>query len=379
MNMQTLSNEDNLRLNVLLSQNVQAIRIDEGKMIVYGLTDRGEAKIKLNPNVRDEKYIRSIKETISSHVLGSPGGYPVYIKRWTRMGQARDQSLESLLKLGEPEAIVAVIHAQGLTDEMARRAWWAMPSAENARRMLEKEAVAEGNMGRVLAEFLLEFLPYEEQARDIIESVRLVLQPGLISEEERQSLWDKGQRKNVFRVGFLLAQPDAIPEQQHAHALFNECQITLQQPLAQGNVYARQLQRIYSEQGQSFLHTVESIIGKPSNQDVVVMTLEAIRYYLHDIRLVGAGRREMDAIEQEVEQVFSTASDSMPEGLSELLAHQPEYENALKALIKLASVGVDVVNPIFAQTDAIGTVMRRKLEPVSRPLLQYCAELRGRA
>jgi len=377
--MQTLSNEDNLRLNVLLSQNVQAIRIDEGKMIVYGLTDRGEAKIKLNPNVRDEKYIRSIKETISSHVLGSPGGYPVYIKRWTRMGQARDQSLESLLKLGEPEAIVAVIHAQGLTDEMARRAWWAMPSAENARRMLEKEAVAEGNMGRVLAEFLLEFLPYEEQARDIIESVRLVLQPGLISEEERQSLWDKGQRKNVFRVGFLLAQPDAIPEQQHAHALFNECQITLQQPLAQGNVYARQLQRIYSEQGQSFLHTVESIIGKPSNQDVVVMTLEAIRYYLHDIRLVGAGRREMDAIEQEVEQVFSTASDSMPEGLSELLAHQPEYENALKALIKLASVGVDVVNPIFAQTDAIGTVMRRKLEPVSRPLLQYCAELRGRA
>ena len=117
--MQTLSNEDNLRLNVLLNQDVQAIRIDEGKMIIYGLTERGEARIKLNPNVRDEKYIRSIKETISSHVLGSPGGYPIYIKRWTRMGQARDQSLESLLKLGEPEAIVAVIHAQGLTDEIA--------------------------------------------------------------------------------------------------------------------------------------------------------------------------------------------------------------------------------------------------------------------
>ena len=376
--MQTLSNEDNLRLNVLLSQNVQAIRIDEGKMIVYGLTDRGEAKIKLNPNVRNEKYIRSIKEAISSHVLGSPGGYPVYIKRWTRMGQARDQSLESLLKLGEPEAIVAVVHAQGLTDEMARRAWWAMPSSENARRMLEKQAVAQGEMGRVLAEFLLEFLPYEEQAHDIIESVRLVLQPGLITEQERQGLWDKGQRKNVFRVGFLLAQPDTLPEQQAAHHLFDESRDKLRKHVEQGNVFAKQLQRLFSEPGQNFLHTVETIIGKPSNQDVVVMTLEAIRAYLNDIRLDGAGRREMDVIERDVEQVFESNNDNCPAGLTELLADQSDYSAALKSMMKLACLGVDVVNPIFAQTDAIGTVMRRKLEPVSGPVLQHCAVLRGK-
>ena len=377
--MQTLSNEDNLRLNVLLNQDVQAIRIDEGKMIVYGLTDRGEAKIKLNPNVRDEKYIRSIKEAISSHVLGSPGGYPVYIKRWTRMGQARDQSLESLLKLGEPEAIVAVVHAQGLTDEMARRAWWAMPSAENARRMLEKTAVAEGKMGRVLAEFLLEFLPFEEQARDIIESVRLVLQPGLITEEERQGLWERGQRKNVYRVGFLLAEPNTLPEQQAADADYAETQQQLQSHIDQGNAYARLLDRLYSEQGQSFLHTVESIIGKPSNQDVVVMTLEAIRSYLQEVRLDGAGRREMTSIDRDVEGLVQSANGSVPSELAELLTALPAYTNAIKAMMKLACVGVDVVNPIFAQTDAIGTVMRRKLEPVSKPLLQYCAILRGTA
>ena len=377
--MQTLSNEDNLRLNVLLNQNVQAIRIDEGKMIVYGLTDRGEAKIKLNPNVRDEKYIRSIKEAISSHVLGSPGGYPVYIKRWTRMGQARDQSLESLLKLGEPEAIVAVVHAQGLTDEMARRAWWAMPSAENARRMLEKAAVAEGKMGRVLAEFLLEFLPFEEQARDIIESVRLVLQPGLITEEERQGLWERGQRKNVYRVGFLLAEPNTLPEQQAAHADYAETQQQLQSHIDQGNAYARLLDRLYSEQGQSFLHTVESIIGKPSNQDVVVMTLEAIRAYLQEVRLDGAGRREMPSIDRDVEDLVQSANGCLPNELAELLTTLPAYTDSIKAMMKLACVGVDVVNPIFAQTDAIGTVMRRKLEPVSKPLLQYCAILRGTA
>ncbi|MDH5778501.1 MAG: sulfur reduction protein DsrS, partial [Gammaproteobacteria bacterium] len=143
-----LSNEDNLRLNVLLNQEVHSIRIDEGKMLLHGLTDKGEAKIKLSPNCRNDAYIRRVKEMISSHVLGSPGGYPVYIKRWTRMGHARDNSLENLLKLGEPEAVVAVVHSKGLTDELARRAWWAMASAENARRMLEKQAVAEGAMGR---------------------------------------------------------------------------------------------------------------------------------------------------------------------------------------------------------------------------------------
>lgn len=376
--MQILSNEDNLRLNVLLNQDVQAIRIDEGKMIVYGLTDKGEAKIKLNPTIRDEKYIRSIKEAISSHVLGSPGGYPVYIKRWTRMGQARDQSLESLLKLGEPEAVVAVVHAQGLTDEMARRAWWAMQSAENARRMLEKTAVAEGKMGRILAEFLLEFLPFEEQARDIIESVRLVLQPGLITAAERQALWDKGQRKNVYRVGFLLAQPEALPEPQAAHSEYANSGSRLQHSIEQGNRYARLLQRIYSEQGQSFLQTVANIMGKPSNQDVVVMTLEAIRAYLQDIRLAGAGRREMAMIEHDVEQLFGGDAKSLPAELAELLADVPEYREYIKTLMKLACVGVDVVNPIFAQTDAIGSVMRRKLEPVSKPLLQYCAELQGR-
>ena len=52
-----LSNEDSLRLNVLLAQKVSAIRIDEGKLIVYALTQKGEAKIQLNPSSRNEKYI----------------------------------------------------------------------------------------------------------------------------------------------------------------------------------------------------------------------------------------------------------------------------------------------------------------------------------
>ena len=45
-----LSPEDSLRLNVLLANQPQAIRINESSMIVYGLSDQGEAKVQLNPN-----------------------------------------------------------------------------------------------------------------------------------------------------------------------------------------------------------------------------------------------------------------------------------------------------------------------------------------
>ena len=106
-----LSAEDNLRLNVLLAQELHAVRIDESKMIVYALTGKGEAKVPLNPTGKDEAYIKEVKALFSTHVMGSPGGYPVYLKRWTRMGQARDESLAQLLLLGEPEAVVAAVHA----------------------------------------------------------------------------------------------------------------------------------------------------------------------------------------------------------------------------------------------------------------------------
>ncbi|MGD8614944.1 MAG: sulfur reduction protein DsrS, partial [Gammaproteobacteria bacterium] len=151
-----LSSEDSLRLNVLLANPLQAVRIDESSMTVHALSDQGEASVKLNPRGRDDQYLKRVRELLSSQVLGSPGGYPVFLRRWTRMGQARDNSLEQLLLLGEPEAVVAVVHANGLTDEIARRAWWAMPVADNARRMLERECVVRGTMGPVLAEYLVE-------------------------------------------------------------------------------------------------------------------------------------------------------------------------------------------------------------------------------
>jgi len=372
-----LSNEDALRLNVLLNQDLQAIRIDESKMIVYGLSDRGEAAISLNPNCRDEQYLKQVKELISTQVLGSPGGYPVFLRRWTRMGQTRDKSLDKLLQLGESEAVVAVVHAEGLTDDLARRAWWAMPCSENARCMLRREAVVQGEMGPVLAEFLLEFLPFEEEPRDIVESVRLVLQPGLVDEATRQDLWARGQRKNAYLVGFLKSLPDDLPEPASPHPGFETLQPVLAPLVEQGNPAARQLWRTLDAPGQAFLRTASQVLKKPANQDVVVALLEAIEDYFADMHPGCEPCREVDIILANARRCCEDPQQ-LPAPAREVHAALPDkHQPLLESALVLSQLGVPVINPIFAVTDAVGSVMRRKIEPVSSPFFEHAQRLLG--
>jgi hypothetical protein len=376
-----LATEDALRLNVLLANPLQALRIDESQMAVSALSERGEATIRLNPTGRHDQYIRRVKELISSQVLGSPGGYPVYLKRWTRMGQARDDSLEQLLMLGEPEAVVAAVHAPGLTHELARRAWWALPEADNARRMLERECVVAGEMGKVLAEFLLEYLPFETEPQAMMESVRLILRPGLISDEARDKLWVKAKHKNTYYVGFLHAIPDALPEDSAPHPEYAFHADTLAGLVQQGNAAAAQLQRVWQGPGQAFLHTAEGVMRKPNNQDVVLGLLQALQEYFAPVHPRLPNHDQMPVIIEQVERLCAAeAVDGCDcrEDVRELLAAHPELRAPVRAMQVLACLSDRVVTPVFAHTDAIGTVMRRKLEPVTQPILDQFARLLGK-
>jgi hypothetical protein len=365
-----LSAEDNLRLNVLLAQKLHAVRIDESKMIVFALTDKGEAKVPLNPNCKDEKYIKQVKAVLSTHVMGSPGGYPVFLKRWTRMGQARDESLAQLLMLGEEEAVVAAVHAPGLTDELAERAWWAMPTAENARRMLEKEAVVRGKTGPVLADFLLEFLPFEEEQRAMIESVRLVLQPGLISQEEKQKLWKRARTKRSVYVGFMHTVPEALPEAAAPHPLYDDVGLKLASLLGAGNRYADMIVRTFSDSGQCFLNTAEIALKKPADQEVVESLLDAIAAFFKLIRPNQFTEGDIDAIAEEAQLRCDTDQE-----IQQVLQQFPELDSAIRAMLILSCLNVTLVNPIFARTDAIGTMMRKKIQPITDPIFEQLAVL----
>lgn len=368
-----LSPEDSLRLNVLLTQGLQAVRVDESRMIVYALTERGEAKVPLNPNCRDEQYIRNVKSLLSSHSIGSPGGYPVYLKRWTRMGQAKDESLDQLLVLGEEEAVVAVVHAAGLTDEIARRAWWCMPTTGNARRMLEKQAVIEGKMGPVLAEFLIEHLPFEEEPLAMIDSVKAALQPGLVTEELRQSLWEKAKLKGAYYVGFLQAMPDNLPGNAEAHANYADYQRQLTPLVEKGNRQAALLLKVMSAAGQNYLHTIDAALKRPSDQNVVVALFMTIEKYFADICPVFNNHREIDRIIAEA----TTKCQQCDESLAEIKALLPEAEPYLHAMMVLSGYCEELTFPVFGQTDAVGSVMRKRIKHLIDPIKVHTQVLRS--
>jgi len=371
--MSELSAEDSLRLNVLLASGVLAIRIDETNMTLHGLTGRGEASIALHPSGRKEAYLRLVRELLSGHALGSPGGFPIYLRQWTRSGQPMGDNLDKLLLLGEPEAVVSVAYSPKITAELARLAWWAMPVADNARRMLEREEVADAAIGRELAAFLVEHLPFESQAHVQMDTVRIVLHPGLLDEAARLRLWSKASRDNAYYVPFLQRLPDSLPGQSPPRA-DHEMVAALLKPLwAAGNAYAAALLRALSGGGQAFLRAAEEVVARPANQDVAIAAFNALAAYFSVLKPEAAGAMDIASLLAHADTLLEHSGAAR-----EALAVAPEWRAELRAMLILAQMDAEIARPILSRTTAAGTLMRRKLEPVTGPMREQMAVLRGK-
>ncbi len=292
-----LAPEDQFRLEILFTRPLQAVRIDESQLVLHALAEDGEAQIPLHPNDRPERYLRRVREALAAHALGGPKGYPVHLSRWTRQGQMAGNNLSKLLLSGEPEAVIAVVHSPALTDEIARRAWWAMPTIENARLMLQRPVVAQGSMGPILASFLVEHLPFlRDDPIAIMDTVVTLLYCEILSPEQEMGIWLRGRRSPCHYCGFLELRPGRLPE-----AADND------------RVFAR---------------TALEILAKPESQEVVTRTLNAIGQHF----------------------------------TQRLSLHITDETAAL------AQVSADRVEPIFARSTAIGSLMREKIEPALRPV-----------
>ncbi|HRH82314.1 MAG TPA: hypothetical protein PLW81_14835 [Thiobacillaceae bacterium] len=356
MSDEALSAEDTFRLNVLLTQDLKAIRLDESNLVLHALTAQGEASMPLHPTGRADRYLRIVREALSGHALGSPGGYPVYLTRWTRHGQMESANLGRLLLIGEPEAVVAVVHSPALTDELAEYAWWAMPTIDNARLMLRREGVVRGHMGKVLADFLVEHLPFlQDNHLAIMDTVAVLLQSGTLDPQQREAIWRRGKRVNTHYVPFLEyaagglpdsgARPRALPQ--------DKALVELE---SGGNAAAAMLRRACSAQGQSFLAAVADILARPETQEVVNRTFNALGRYFRP--------------------PSTAAGDDLP-GLAETRAALPELAAEWQAVQELAAVSDAPLTPIFSRSTAIGSLMRRKIEPLVAPLQAHLRTLRG--
>ncbi len=339
MSIDHLTHEDALRLAVLLAGPVHAVRIDEASLTLYALTPRGEARIALNPDTRPERYLTRVREALAGHAMGSPGGYPVHLRRWTRSGQVNPKNLEALLRLGEPEALVAAAQSPHLTDELARRIWWAQPDAEIARAMLAHEAVRRGAMGPVLAQHLLDHLPFEEDPDRAIASVEAIAAAALLDEPARRRLWSAAQHRPHYLIGWLAGAPQTLP-----NAAACAVPAGLRQAAADGDAFAALLVRCASAQGQGFLRALALALERPPTHDAVLRLLE-----------------------------LTAAWFAAARGVEWTPAHAPERWVA--AARALAATGRAAAEPILRGTTAVGALMCRKLAPVLQPLRQHVHSL----
>ena len=341
-------------------------------MTLLALTDKGEAKIIFNPTTNDNQYLRIVREFLSLKITGSPGGYPVFLKNWTRMGHA-DNTLEHMLLLGEPEAVIAVVYSPDLSHDIGTYAWWAYPTTEVAMRLMEYPAVAEGELGKELADYLIEFLPFEEKQLNIVRMVRLCLQnKKLISEEQLLNLWSRAKRKNPFYVGFLHTNPKQIPLDLKPSKNYPEVSEQLQALLNAKNIYAETLCELLNKNGQKWLETLKLSLTKPVDQEVVISLFIAISHYftlpLHTLRLDKRGTRSIDIAVEHANDICHSADNEQLKQLISTLDNN--FLPLVNAMLVLAQMGEHTLIPVFSGNESVGVVMRKRLLPLTSPLLE---------
>ena len=362
-----LAAEDALRLNVLMAaQPVQAVRIDDGTLTLRALTENGEAGIELHPNCRETQYLARVREFLAGHALGSLGGYPVYLQRWTRMGQASDRNLAALLLLGEPEAVVAVAHAPGLTDELARRVWWCQPSMEVARWMLERECVVRGRMGKVLADFLVEHLPFEQNPEARMHTARLVLRGKLTDTQSTARLWRMARGVPCYYIGFLDFLPEALPQDEAARADHAAACERLAPLAGAGNPYAQCLLALLAGNGQTFLKAATAVLARPSTPAVVNALLDAVGRFLAPV----GGAVTVEGLHPLFDQsrALARGEQQAPPALQALLDAAPAHRHDVEAMLALSGLSARIAEPWLQRNLAVGAQMRRKIEPLATPI-----------
>lgn len=348
-----LSQEDALRLHVLTTE-CEAIRIDESRMEIRALLDGEERSMRLKPNCRDDVYLRAVRELLSERALNSPGGYPVYISRWTRMGQLDSQRMAALLKLGEPEAVVAVASSQGVDAEIARLAWWCHPTIEVARFLMESPRLDNTEIANDIGRFLLEFLPFEEAAIHVATSTRLLLLRNQLDEAARTGLWRRGQRKTSILLGFIQATPLAL------HSYVTTLSTGPDAGISADNTSAPELEALEQlgrEPLKALLLTIEKVLQKPADQDIVVGCLHGLATPLLPFR------PRLNEEFASISQIKHAAG--MKPGEHEAPAHK-----LLHALRFLSLCDEPLVRGFFAQSSSVGTLMRKQLEPILSPVIR---------
>ena len=369
-----LSREDGLRLNVLMTQ-AEAVRIDHRGPAVVALAGGRELRVQLHPQGREDAYLLAVRRLLASLVIGHPGGFPVFIRRWLRGGQLENLRTADLLKLGEPEAVLAAAASPNVDATVARRAWWAHPDAQVARALLGNRALDDAALRGELAGWLAEHLAFEQDDEALMATARLIAAPGLLDPDLRERLWRRGSQRSACRVGFLQAAPDALPEPRPARVL--DAAADLDRMAGEGSAFAARLQAALAAPGQTFLAACDAILDEPHHRVIVSPLLNLLGDWCRgDAAPAAAGAEaEIDTLVRAAEAACADPANDA----GRLCTAVPALAAEARALRLLAGSQEALCYPVFARSTASGSLLRDKLADVLAPLRAAIAVLLGGA
>jgi hypothetical protein len=112
---------------------------------------------------------------------------------------------------------------------------------------------------------------------------------------------------------------------------------------------------------------------KPANQDVVVELLHAIAGYSAFLQMGSERRTDVDAIFDVADELIGGRRQVPGDAgnwIGDIVDAVPQAVEKARAMLFLSMLDEPVIDPVFSKTDAIGTVMRKKMLPVSEPIQQ---------
>jgi hypothetical protein len=145
----------------------------------------------------------------------------------------------------------------------------------------------------------------------------------------------------------------------------------LEKLIEAGNPFARQLCRLLSSAGQTWLAGARTVLKKPANQDVMVELLHAIADYSACLQTGNERRTDIDVIFSVVDELIDghlQIPGDTDNWLESMINTVPDALPKARAMLFLSMLDEPVIDPVFSKTDAIGTVMRKKMQPVSEPI-----------
>jgi len=134
------------------------------------------------------------------------------------------------------------------------------------------------------------------------------------------------------------------------------------------------LERVLSERGQCFVTTAVAALKKPNDQYVVISLLEAIANYFYIIRPDEFSSGDIEKITFEMNSMVENPIGD----IQDILHTLPEMEPQIQSMLVLSCLSVKLVDPVFSQTDAIGSGMRKKIKPVTETILFHLNHLLDR-